>query len=78
MKGVSSLNVISKKQIEVLIETGTIRNTHLGYINTETGYRIGYYKTKGAAKKRYIEDRYADKTGKLQKPAHPRRKETGC
>lgn len=78
MKEVSYLKEISKKQIEGLIKAGMIRNTHLGYVHTATGYRIGYYKTKGAAKKRYIEDRYADKAGKLIKPAHPRRKETGC
>ena len=51
---------ISKNGIEKLLKDGIIRNTHNGYVNPKDGEHIGYYKTSGAAKKRYIEDYYAD------------------
>ena len=51
---------ISKEGIEKLLKDGIIRHTHRGYVNPKNGEHIGYYKTSGAAKKRYIEDYYAD------------------
>ena len=51
---------ISKNGIEKLLKDGIIRHTHTGYVNPKNGEHIGYYKTSGAAKKRYIEDYYAD------------------
>ena len=48
---------ISKTEIEKLLSKGVIRNTKYGYID-RNGNPVGYYRTKGAAKKRYIEDRF--------------------
>jgi len=60
MKEVDFLKEISKSQIESLIQNKTIRNTKRGYINCNTGYGIGFYRTKGVAGKRYVEDKYVD------------------
>ena len=51
---------ISKQGIEKLLKDGIISHTHRGYVNPKNGEHIGYYKTSGTAKKRYIEDYYAD------------------
>lgn len=59
------LKEISKDGIEKLIKAGIIRNTSEGYVNPKKNYRIGYYRTKGAGAKRYIEDFYADMAKKL-------------
>ena len=48
---------ISKNEIEKLISEGVIRNTRRGYVD-RNGELIGYYRTKGVARKRYIEDKY--------------------
>ena len=48
---------ISKTEIEKLLSEGAIKNTRRGYID-RNGNPIGYYRTKGVAKKRYIEDKY--------------------
>lgn len=48
---------ISKSEIEKLLSEGVIRNTRRGYVD-RNGEHIGYYRTKGVAKKRYIEDKY--------------------
>ena len=48
---------ISKHEIEKLLSEGVIRNTKRGYID-RNGNIIGCYRTKGVAKKRYIEDKY--------------------
>ena len=50
---------ISKEGINYLLENGIIKNSHRGYINAK-GEEIGYYRTKGVAKKRKIMDYYAD------------------
>lgn len=50
---------ISKAQIEKLLKDGVIRNTRRGYVNAK-GNHVGYYKTSGGGKKRYIEDYYVD------------------
>ena len=59
-KEVKIIKQISKQGIEKLLKDGVIRHTHRGYVNPKNGEHIGYYKTSGAAKKRYIEDYYAD------------------
>ena len=48
---------ISKSEIEKLLSEGAIRNTRRGYVD-QNGEQIGYYRTKGVARKRYIEDKY--------------------
>ena len=48
---------ISKNEIEKLLSEGVIRNTKRGYID-HRGKQVGYYRTKGDARKRYIEDKY--------------------
>ena len=48
---------ISKNEVEKLLSEGVIRNTKRGYID-KNGNPVGYYRTKGVAKKRYIEDKY--------------------
>lgn len=58
-KKVNIIKQISKAQIEKLLKDGVIRNTHRGYVKTN-GEHIGYYRTSGAAKKRYIEEQYYD------------------
>lgn len=58
------LKEISKADIKKLLEFGIIQNTNKGYVN-KSGNRIGYYKTKGAAHKRYIQDWYANKAATL-------------
>ena len=51
------IKYISKNEIEKLLSEGVIRNTKRGYID-RNGNPVGYYRTKGVAKKRYIEDKY--------------------
>ena len=43
-----------------MLKDGVIRNTYRGYVNPKNDEHIGYYKTWGASKKRYIEDYYVD------------------
>ena len=56
-KDVKIIKQISKTEIEKLLSEGVIRNTRRGYID-RNGNLVGYYRTKGVAKKRYIEDKY--------------------
>nr|DAE89679.1 MAG TPA: hypothetical protein [Bacteriophage sp.] len=51
------IKYISKNEIEKLLSEGVIRNTRRGYVDRR-GEQIGYYRTKGVARKRYIEDKY--------------------
>ena len=46
------------------MNAGVIRNTSRGFVNRK-GYHIGYYRTRGCAGKRYIQDYYADKAKSL-------------
>ena len=46
------------------MNAGIIRNTNRGYVNAN-GSEIGYYRTKGSAHKRYIQDKYADIANRL-------------
>ena len=48
---------ISKNEFEKLLSKSVIRNTKRGYVD-RNGNPVGYYRTKGVAKKRYIEDKY--------------------
>lgn len=57
LKDVKIIKYISKKEIKKLLSEGVIRNTKRGYID-KNGNPVGYYRTKGVAKKRYIEDKY--------------------
>ena len=60
------LKEISKDGIDRLIAKGFIKNTGDGYINPKKNQKVGYYRTKGAGGKRYIEDRYADIEKKIR------------
>jgi hypothetical protein len=54
---VKIIKYISKNEIEKLLSEGVIRNTRRGYAD-RNGEHVGYYRTKGGAAKRYIEDKY--------------------
>lgn len=64
-KRVIVIKQISKKDIEKLLNAGIIRNTHRGYVDS-SGSEIGYYKTSGGGKKRYIQDDIYDKLAELK------------
>ena len=59
-KEVKIIKQISKQGIEKWLKDGIIRHTTRGYVNPKNGEHIGYYRTCGAAKKRYIEEQYYD------------------
>ena len=48
---------ISKSEIEKLLSEGVVRNAKRGYVDRR-GEQVSYYRTKGVARKRYIEDKY--------------------
>lgn len=52
-----TIKYISKNEIEKLLSEGVIKNTRYGYVN-RNGESVGFYRTKGGAAKRYIEDKY--------------------
>lgn len=56
-KDVKIIKQISKSEIIKLLSEGVIRNTKRGYVD-HRGEQVGYYRTKGVARKRYIEDKY--------------------
>ena len=64
MKGRFQIKQITKQEIQKLLDAGILRNTHRGYVNRK-GNEVGYYRTTGVGKKRYIEDWYANKAQKL-------------
>lgn len=45
--------------MKYLLSKGIIKHVGRGYVDAR-GNKIGYYRTKGAAKQRYIMKRYAD------------------
>lgn len=57
LKDVKIIKQISKNEIEKLLSESVIRNTKRGYVDRR-GEQVGYYRTKGVARKRYIEDEY--------------------
>nr|DAX13453.1 MAG TPA: hypothetical protein [Bacteriophage sp.] len=56
------MKLISKSQINALVNAGKIRNSKYGYINN-TGETIGYYRT--TTGKCYAEDYYVDLANQL-------------
>lgn len=56
-KDVKIIKQISKSEIEKLLSEGVIRNIRRGYVD-RNGEQVGYYSTKGVARKRCIEDKY--------------------
>ena len=60
------MNEISKEGIEKLIERGFIKNSGEGYINPKRNQKVGYYRTKGAGGKRYLEDWFYDIAKKIK------------
>lgn len=51
--------------MNILIKNGIIVRSSNGYIDPETHFVVGHYRTKGGASRVYIEDMYADKAKKL-------------
>ena len=47
---------VKKQEMNVLVESGIIKNTTQGFIDGR-GYPVGFYRTRN---KRYLEDRYVD------------------
>lgn len=47
---------VKKQEINVLVESGIIRNTAQGFLDNRD-YPIGFYRTRN---KRYLEDKYVD------------------
>ena len=60
-----AIKAISKEELNILIKSGSIVRSSNGYIDPETHFVVGYYRTKGGAGRVYIEDMYADKAKKL-------------
>lgn len=54
-----SIKQITKKEMNLLIQRGIIRNTSRGYVD-RNGNEIGFYRTKGVAKKRYVKDKFVN------------------
>lgn len=63
-KGVFIIKLISKDDIELLVESGILKRYSGGFAN-QRNYHVGYYKTCGG--KRYIEDSYVDKVNQIRK-----------
>lgn len=59
------IKIITKEELQKLIDAGILKNTNRGYVNKK-GYTVGFYRTKGAGRKRWIEDWYADKAKKIK------------
>nr|DAU86662.1 MAG TPA: hypothetical protein [Caudoviricetes sp.] len=51
--------------MNILIKNGIIVRSSNGYVDPETHFVVGHYRTKGGAGRVYIEDMYADKAKKL-------------
>ena len=60
-----SIKVITKEELQKLLDRCILRNTHRGYVNKK-GNPVGLYRTRGAGRKRWIEDWYADKAKNLK------------
>lgn len=50
---------ITKQEMDLLIKKGIVINTNHGYVDNK-GSDIGFYRTKGVAKKRYVKDKYVN------------------
>lgn len=51
--------------MNLLIKRGIIHNTNHGYVD-RNGNDIGFYRTKGVARKRYVKDKFVNMLNKLQ------------
>lgn len=60
-----AIKPVSKEELNILIKNGIIVRSSNGYIDPETHFVVGHYRTKGGASRVYIEDMYADKAKKL-------------
>lgn len=60
-----AIKPVSKEELNILIKNGIIVRSSNGYIDPETHFVVGHYRTKGGAGRVYIEDMYADKAKKL-------------
>lgn len=58
------LKEISKEELQYLLKCKIIYNTNVGFVNNK-GKKIGYYRTIGKGRKRYIEDLYVHQAKKL-------------
>lgn len=61
---VNIIKQISKQGMNLLIKRGIIRNTNHGYVY-QNGNDIGYYRTKGVARKRYVKDKFVNMLSRL-------------
>lgn len=59
MKEVKNIKEITKQEMDLLINKGIIINTNRGYVDNK-GNNIGFYRTKGVARKRYVKDKYVN------------------
>lgn len=59
MKEVKNIKEITKQEMDLLINKGIIINTNHGYVDNK-GSDIGFYRTKGVARKRYVKDKYVN------------------
>lgn len=59
MKEVKNIKEITKQEMDLLINKGIIINTNHGYVDNK-GNDIGFYRTKGVARKRYVKDKYVN------------------
>ncbi len=59
MKEVKYIKEITKQEMNLLITKGIIINTNHGYVDNK-GNEIGFYRTKGVARKRYVRDKFVD------------------
>lgn len=62
---VNNIKEISKKEMNLLIAKGIIRNTSRGYVD-KNGNDIGFYRTKGVARKRYVKDKFVNMLDKIK------------
>lgn len=58
-KEVKIIKEITKQEMDLLIKKSIVINTNHGYVDNK-GSDIGFYRTKGVAKKRYVKDKYVN------------------
>lgn len=56
---------ISGEGLKALFDNKILKNTSRGFVTYNDNIPVGHYRTKGAAKQMYIEDRYANKAKSL-------------
>lgn len=50
--------------MKALIDAGVVKNSSKGYVNKD-GHQVGFYRTVGAARTRYVQDYYAELASKI-------------